>query len=605
MKNTHPSDSLSDSSQPRSSGISELILSECSSDHAVARYELANTRIPIVDKYLHYEITAKEACKILGMKLSGFYKIVRRVKAAGGDLNAVIAGVPGRRNVPVEFQTEIEQLIADAMKAYRGKAATYACVWRKAQVLARERGLKCPSYYSIRRRLKLKGERFLAKMRLGRSDAADIYEARPGYKSTKRPLELVQIDHTLVDLIVVDENDRQVICRPWVSFAICVYTRAILGFYLSLLPPNAISVAMLIESCALPKTNMLASMGLHKISWQMYGLPETLHADNAPEFKSKVLKANLQRFGIEVEHRDVGKKHQGGHIERLIGTMMKGYIHFLRGTTYSNVQQRGGENSEGRAVYTISELRKAIVCYISAYNNSKHSSIHMSPAEKWDKYYLENKSAPRRLDESQHQNFRYALFPEKKKIIRSGGIEMHSRFYYEACLQNRVRDELTVKFDPNDLSYILADIEGNGQYVKIPECRNECCRSSDYAVYRAERQQRGLRDGTYSPEGIKALEYGEEIAKEEYRKTARSKRKAAREAGKRDQKNFTESLEFQSKTVNSDSISRQNPKGLSAKSSPRLRVIEGCKAAPKKLWRDFSEDDAALKVDFDVPPKIY
>lgn len=200
-----------------------------SSQSSVARYELASERIPTIKQYLKGDLTAVEAARVMGIKPSGFHKIIRRVRAHGGDLSAVTAAAPGRRNTPLEFRAEMEQLIVDALVAYQGKAATIEKVWVTAQILADERGLKRPSYHAVRRRLLLKGKRFLTKLRVGSVDAADIFEARPGYKVTTRPLEWVQIDHTRVDLIVVDEYDRTVIDRPWVSLAICIHTRAIVG----------------------------------------------------------------------------------------------------------------------------------------------------------------------------------------------------------------------------------------------------------------------------------------------------------------------------------------------------------------------------------------
>jgi len=38
--------------------------------------------------------------------------------------------------------------------------------------------------------------------------------------TASEPLELVQIDHTLVDVIVVDDLSRTSIGRPWLSLAI-------------------------------------------------------------------------------------------------------------------------------------------------------------------------------------------------------------------------------------------------------------------------------------------------------------------------------------------------------------------------------------------------
>jgi putative transposase len=41
------------------------------------------------------------------------------------------------------------------------------------------------------------------------------------------PLDVVQIDHTLVDVIVVDSEHRQSIGRPWLTLAVDVASRAV------------------------------------------------------------------------------------------------------------------------------------------------------------------------------------------------------------------------------------------------------------------------------------------------------------------------------------------------------------------------------------------
>ncbi|WP_281241897.1 hypothetical protein [Celeribacter baekdonensis] len=38
----------------------------------------------------------------------------------------------------------------------------------------------------------------------------------------ERPLEVVQIDHTLADIILVDQVERKPLARPWVTLAIDV-----------------------------------------------------------------------------------------------------------------------------------------------------------------------------------------------------------------------------------------------------------------------------------------------------------------------------------------------------------------------------------------------
>jgi putative transposase len=56
--------------------------------------------------------------------------------------------------------------------------------------------------------------------RLGRKAARDRFAPVTGSLEPKWPLSLVQIDHTLVDVIVVDSATRAPIRRPWLTLAI-------------------------------------------------------------------------------------------------------------------------------------------------------------------------------------------------------------------------------------------------------------------------------------------------------------------------------------------------------------------------------------------------
>ena len=65
----------------------------------------------------------------------------------------------------------------------------------------------------------------------------------------------------------------------------------------------------------------------------MRGLLDRLHLDNAKEFRSEALRRGCEQYGITIDYRPVRTPHYGGHIERLIGTMM-GKVHLLPGTTF-------------------------------------------------------------------------------------------------------------------------------------------------------------------------------------------------------------------------------------------------------------------------------
>jgi len=141
------------------------------------------------------------------------------------------------------------------------------------------------------------------------------------------PLDLVQIDHTLADVIVVDETERRPVGRPWLTLAIDVATRSVAGFYLSLDSPSSTSVALAIAHAVLPKSDYLRLVGVDR-SWPVHGIPQTFHLDNAKEFHGQALERGCREHGIELRYRPPRTPHYGGHIERLIGTFMGKYTLF-------------------------------------------------------------------------------------------------------------------------------------------------------------------------------------------------------------------------------------------------------------------------------------
>ncbi len=58
------------------------------------------------------------------------------------------------------------------------------------------------------------------------------------------PLARVEIDHTHLDLFVVDEKDCLPLGRPYLTLAIDVYTRCILGAAIEFFPPSYLASAV-------------------------------------------------------------------------------------------------------------------------------------------------------------------------------------------------------------------------------------------------------------------------------------------------------------------------------------------------------------------------
>jgi putative transposase len=179
-------------------------------------------------------------------------------------------------------QTISEHFLTRQQRTVRSTSLEVARRCREAQ-------LRAPNANTVRVRIAAIPPRERLSRRSHRKAAVDQFAPRPGvFDSAQRPLDLVQIDHTKLDIIVVDDEQRLPIGRPWITLAIDVYSRMVTGFYISLDPPGAIATGLCIAHATLPKEAWLAKLGVGG-QWPCCGLAARIHLDNAKEFHGEML----------------------------------------------------------------------------------------------------------------------------------------------------------------------------------------------------------------------------------------------------------------------------------------------------------------------------
>jgi putative transposase len=266
------------------------------------------------------------------------------------------------------------------------------------------------------------------------------------------PLDVVQIDHTIVDLIVVDEVTRTPIGRPILTLAIDIHTRVVTGFYLGLDHPSILRAGVCVAQSVFEKGTWLAERGID-LPWPVSGLPRAVHVDNAGEFHSSAFTRALEDFGVEVIYRPIARPHFGGHIERLIGTTM-GAVHVLRGTTFSSVKDRAAYSSEGRATMTLRELERWLALEIlGKYHHRVHSALSRPPIAVWSELAVSN--SPRMPQD--RTEFLAGLLPYEMRLPRRDGFHLFNiRYWSDALVKllGRHEQKLMVRYDPRDLSRV-------------------------------------------------------------------------------------------------------------------------------------------------------
>ena len=164
--------------------------------------------------------------------------------------------------------------------------------------------LKKPGANTVRRRIAMLSERLKLEKRKGRKAAAAKYEPIKGhFPGADYPLAVAQIDHTAMDVIVVDEEHRQPIQRPSLTVVIDVYSRMVLGFAIYLEKPSAFTAGLAIAHAVLPKEDWLAGVGVHA-DWPCWGKMRTF----------------ARSANGNIRHDDVSKHSQWRLAARFINT---------------------------------------------------------------------------------------------------------------------------------------------------------------------------------------------------------------------------------------------------------------------------------------------
>ncbi|WP_300063909.1 Mu transposase C-terminal domain-containing protein [uncultured Roseobacter sp.] len=395
------------------------------------------------------------ACQELGVKRSRLYELIRAYKArplTSSLLASAVGTQTGSRRLPEEVEAVVSEAIDQFFKSPQKPSIN--ALHKEVRRRCRAKELKAPCWSTLRKRVMALNRAELSAAREGTKVARQRHRPVPGSYRVERAYEVVQIDHTLVDVIVVDRVHRKPLQRPWLTLAIDVASRMVAGLYLTLEPPSALSVALAIQHLVQPKFDWLESLGIDAV-WPTAGLPETIHVDNAKEFRSKAMKRGAEEHGISLQYRPIGAPHYGGHIERLIGTMM-GAVHLLPGSTFSSIKDRGDYDSVGKSAMTLDELEHWLALEITRYHAERHSTLGIPPLAAWNEAYGRREAPLRRPYDP--EAFRIDFLPSTERMVRRDGIHLFGLRYWDDVLSlwaGRQDRRLRVSYDPRDLSTVF------------------------------------------------------------------------------------------------------------------------------------------------------
>lgn len=437
-------------------------------------------------------------------------------------------------------------------------------------------GVKAPHANTVSARIARIAPQIRIKKRLGHKKARERFSPiRGAFPGADYPLAVVQVDHSPIDLILVDDVDREPIGRAYLTIAIDVFSRMLVGFYLSLDSPGSMSAGLCLSHAILRKDDWLAEQGVNT-PWPCWGLPRVVHVDNAKEFRGTMISKACQEYGITLQNRPKGQPQYGGHVERVFRTFLKA-IHRIPGTTFSNVKERMDYNSEGKAIISRSEFERWFTTFVvKVYHQRFHRGIKATPVQRWHDGLLGDENNPGIGLPSPIQDeerLRLDFLPVVERTVQRDGVVVDHIAYYHDALRKWVRapDErdpsksrkFIFRQDYRDLSQIYFLDPDTGNYVAIPYRYPAHPRISIWEKRRADRILRKRGISTVNERLIfEALEEMDQIVDDAATKTRQVKQARRMRQRKADHEKAT-----QRRTARQAAVT-PSPPALTARTQP-------------------------------------
>lgn len=510
-------------------------------------WRIAQERFAAIKPLLSGSTTGKDIAKRakeISVDVTTLYRWLRRYRALG-VVTALLPAKRGWKEGRSRMRSETDDVIAEVLrdKYLTEQRCSAQKAIREVHRVCADRGVPLPGAKTVRKRIASLSERSVLRSRGFRERAAQKFKPAPGsFPNADFPLAVVQIDHTPVDIILVDDVHRKPIGRPWITLAIDVYSRMVTGYYLSFDPPSETSVAMCVAHSILPKEEWLQ---LHNVDarWEARGMMSTIHVDNGAEFRSDTFRNACVMHNINLEYRPVKQPRYGGHIERLLGTLLY-ETHDLPGTTFSSIKHREGYDSEKHSAMTKSDFERWFVTWIcKAYHQRPHRTTGMTPSRLWEIGIhggagVQGRGLPQLP--ANRLSLLLDFLPTFRRTIQPYGVEIEGRRYYADVLRPWInaadpkesggKRQFPFRRDPRDISEVwFRDPELN-QYFRIPFANQSLPPMSawEHQQVRERLKEEGLKsvDDAQLRRALTELREQVEQAKE---KTKRARRQSQRQ----------------------------------------------------------------------------
>lgn len=218
------------------------------------------------------------------------------------------------------------------------------------------------------------------------------HSTRARIERPTRPLDVVDIDHTELDIVVIDDEHPVAYGRPDLLTFRDRHSGIVLGFELSFGSPSFDTFLSGLRNAMFPKRREDLPEG---VEFPWYGRPSKLGVDNAMHFIGHDIQNAAIELGFQTVEYRPGHPHEKGAEEHLFHLTNQDLVHHLPGTTTGSIDERAMFDEikqKGVPILTLQEVRGFLYRYFGEVHNRRaHAGLgHIArakgiPADLWNK----------------------------------------------------------------------------------------------------------------------------------------------------------------------------------------------------------------------------
>jgi putative transposase len=310
------------------------------------------------------------------------------------------------------------------------------------------------------------------------------------------PLQYVMIDHTRCDAwaVLYDEGGHKILIeRPWLTLAIDVYSRMILGAVLTYEGPSVYSAMMCLRQVVRNKKFLIEKYGYRKGATDGYGAPGTVIVDNAWEFVGVSFQVCLEACGINVIWAPVKSGEFKTYAERAFGYLNGMLWHRLdAGIPYKPQEMAArGLDPRPKAIQTKEWMYDRMWDgIVNIYHLEPHGEEKIIPALRWREGLL---AADGRKTLDDVGEFDKVLGQSKRCLLTAEGIKLDGERFHDKAITTDLLNRLMSKApkrnqrkglssgkifvlgtpDPGDASFIHVWDWIRRKNIRLPNWRRE------------------------------------------------------------------------------------------------------------------------------------